>query len=74
MQRPTRARADWENQTRFLAIDLLACARCAATCPRRVGEVVGWYLVTKDSYDRYRKPVMHTETNLDEHQDSVAWL
>jgi beta-glucosidase/6-phospho-beta-glucosidase/beta-galactosidase len=116
---PTRARADWENQTRFLALDLLYSREVRADVyawlaengmPRdeyrtymthglhtrcvmgndyyvtnerilqhdgsvsHVGEVFGWYLVTKDYYERYRKPVMHTETNLREDDDAVAWL
>ena len=116
---PTRERADWENQTRFLALDLLYShevrgdvyawlldngmppdeyrtymthglhERCVMGndyyvsnervlqhdgSVSRVGEVFGWYLVTKDYYDRYHKPVMHTETNLREDQDAVAWL
>ncbi len=38
-----------------------------------VGEVFGWYLVTHEYYLRYRKPVMHTETN-QKSQDAVVWL
>ncbi len=116
---PTKARADWENQTRFLALDLLYSRevrgdvyawllangmpadeyrtymthglheRCVMGndyyvsnervlqhdgSVSHVGEVFGWYLVTKDYYDRYHKPVMHTETNLHQDQDAVAWL
>ncbi len=40
----------------------------------QVGEVFGWYLVTREYYERYHKPVMHTETNRVEADDSVAWL
>jgi len=39
-----------------------------------VGEIFGWYLVTRSYYDRYRKPVMHTETNLAEVDNAVPWL
>jgi beta-glucosidase len=39
-----------------------------------VGEVFGWYLVTREYYDRYRKPVMHTETNPRGKCDPVHWL
>ncbi len=28
-----------------------------------VGDVYGWYLITRQYYERYRRPVMHTETN-----------
>jgi beta-glucosidase len=39
-----------------------------------VGEIFGWYLVTLDYYHRYHKPIMHTETNLLEKDNAVAWL
>jgi len=38
-----------------------------------IGEVFGWYLVTHEYYLRYRKPVMHTETN-QKSNDAVVWL
>lgn len=112
---------DWENQVRFLALDLLYAhevrreiytwlldngltpgeyawfmengtrRRCVlgndyyVTNERilqhdgsvsHVGEVFGWYLVTREYYERYRMPVMHTETNLTDPDGpaSVAWL
>jgi len=37
------------------------------------GEVFGYYVVTRDYYDRYNLPVMHTETNKAE-PDSERWL
>jgi beta-glucosidase/6-phospho-beta-glucosidase/beta-galactosidase len=37
------------------------------------GEVFGYYVVTRDYYDRYNLPVMHTETNKEE-PDSERWL
>lgn len=39
-----------------------------------VGEVFGWYSLSLDYYRRYRKPLMHTETNIWESDNSVAWL
>ncbi len=27
------------------------------------GDVFGWYVITREYYERYRRPVMHTETN-----------
>ncbi len=27
------------------------------------GDVYGWYLITREYWERYRRPVMHTETN-----------
>jgi len=110
--------AEWENQVRFLGLDLLYANPVRAdvlswllehgmtmddyrwfmnhyhyrsvlgtdyyiTNERmldcdghviHVGEVFGWYLLTKDYYHRYRKPIMHTETNLSEAQNSALWL
>jgi beta-glucosidase len=37
------------------------------------GSVFGYYLVTRDYYDRYNLPVMHTETNKSE-PDAERWL
>lgn len=37
------------------------------------GEVYGYYVITRQYYERYRIPVMHTETNRTTGQ-SVAWL
>jgi beta-glucosidase/6-phospho-beta-glucosidase/beta-galactosidase len=38
------------------------------------GEVFGYYIITKQYYDRYRLPVMHTETNLPEVDRAPGWL
>jgi len=37
-------------------------------------DVLGWYLITKEYYDRYRKPVMHTETNTFDAKEAPVWL
>ena len=37
------------------------------------GEVYGYYVITRQYYERYRIPVMHTETNRSSGQ-SVNWL
>ncbi len=37
------------------------------------GEIFGYYVITKQYFDRYRIPVMHTETNIAE-PHSVSWL
>jgi beta-glucosidase/6-phospho-beta-glucosidase/beta-galactosidase len=37
------------------------------------GEIFGYYVITRQYWDRYRLPVMHTETNHVE-PTSVAWL
>lgn len=116
---PTREQADWENQTRFLALDLLYGHEVRADVYKwlldngmsdeqyrrfmnntlhhrcvmgndyyvsnerilqhdgsvsHVGEIFGWYLVTREYYERYRKPVMHTETNLADNELAPAWL
>ena len=38
------------------------------------GEVFGYYVLTKQYYDRYRLPVMHTETNLMDEKRASWWL
>jgi len=37
------------------------------------GEIFGYYVITRDYYDRYNLPVMHTETNRDA-EDAERWL
>jgi beta-glucosidase/6-phospho-beta-glucosidase/beta-galactosidase len=37
------------------------------------GEIFGYYIITKQYYDRYHLPVMHTETNIAE-PNAVLWL
>ena len=37
------------------------------------GEIFGYYIITQQYYERYRLPVMHTETNISE-PNSVSWL
>jgi len=37
-------------------------------------DVMGWYLITREYYDRYRKPVMHTETNVFDADEAPTWL
>ncbi len=37
-------------------------------------DVMGWYNITKDYYERYKKPVMHTETNTFDPDDAPTWL
>ncbi len=37
-------------------------------------DIFGWYNITHDYYKRYRKPVMHTETNTFDGDDAPTWL
>jgi beta-glucosidase/6-phospho-beta-glucosidase/beta-galactosidase len=37
-------------------------------------DVLGWYHITHDYYARYKKPVMHTETNVFESREAPKWL
>ncbi|PJJ53019.1 family 1 glycosylhydrolase [Hymenobacter chitinivorans] len=37
-------------------------------------DVLGWYNITHEYYLRYRKPVMHTETNVFNAHDAPTWL
>ena len=38
------------------------------------GEIFGYYVITRQYYDRYRLPVMHTETNLSGADEAPGWL
>lgn len=38
------------------------------------GEIFGYYVITKQYYDRYHLPVMHTETNLMDAERAPTWL
>lgn len=38
------------------------------------GEIFGYYVITKQYFSRYRLPVMHTETNLQDASNAPAWL
>ena len=37
-------------------------------------DVFGWYQITKEYYNRYKKPVMHTETNIMDAEKAPTWL
>ena len=37
-------------------------------------DVLGWYNITKQYYERYNKPVMHTETNFHDPERATSWL
>ena len=37
-------------------------------------DIMGWYLITKEYYQRYKKPVMHTETNTFNPEAAPVWL
>ena len=41
-------------------------------CPAE--DVMGWYQITKEYYRRYKKPVMHTETNVFDPEKAPTWL
>jgi beta-glucosidase/6-phospho-beta-glucosidase/beta-galactosidase len=38
------------------------------------GEIFGYYVITDQYYKRYRLPVMHTETNLQDAEEAPRWL
>lgn len=42
--------------------------------PENLGELFGWYVITDQYYERYKRPVMHTETNTPDADDAPAWL
>jgi beta-glucosidase/6-phospho-beta-glucosidase/beta-galactosidase len=37
-------------------------------------DVLGYYVITKQYFDRYHLPVMHTETNMQDANQAPAWL
>jgi beta-glucosidase/6-phospho-beta-glucosidase/beta-galactosidase len=37
-------------------------------------DVMGWYQITHEYYTRYKKPVMHTETNTFDPEQAPTWL
>ena len=41
-------------------------------CPAE--DILGWYNITHEYYERYRKPVMHTETNVFDAEAAPTWL
>jgi beta-glucosidase/6-phospho-beta-glucosidase/beta-galactosidase len=42
--------------------------------PRALGELFGWYVIANQYYERYRRPMMHTETNRMDASDGPRWL
>jgi beta-glucosidase/6-phospho-beta-glucosidase/beta-galactosidase len=42
--------------------------------PENLGELFGWYVITRQYYDRYKRPVMHTETNAPDAAEAPGWL
>lgn len=38
------------------------------------GEIFGYYVITKQYFDRYHLPVMHTETNVSDVRGAPGWL
>jgi beta-glucosidase/6-phospho-beta-glucosidase/beta-galactosidase len=39
-----------------------------------LGELFGWYVITKQYYDRYKRPLFHSETNSQHAHQEAAWL
>jgi beta-glucosidase/6-phospho-beta-glucosidase/beta-galactosidase len=42
--------------------------------PENLGELFGWYVITNQYYERYKRPVMHTETNTPDANEAPGWL
>jgi beta-glucosidase/6-phospho-beta-glucosidase/beta-galactosidase len=42
--------------------------------PRALGELFGWYVIASQYYERYKRPLMHTETNRADAADAPRWL
>lgn len=41
---------------------------------RALGELFGWYVIASQYWDRYRRPMMHTETNKMDADGAPRWL
>jgi beta-glucosidase/6-phospho-beta-glucosidase/beta-galactosidase len=41
---------------------------------RALGELFGWYVIASQYWDRYRRTMMHTETNRIDASDAPQWL
>ena len=37
-------------------------------------DVLGWYQMAREYHDRYRKPIMHTETNTFDADFAPCWI
>jgi beta-glucosidase/6-phospho-beta-glucosidase/beta-galactosidase len=115
----TDDRVNFENQLRFISLDLVYSVRpCADVClylldngmtrdefhwfmnhglgdriimgndfyvhnesivlpggdTQPIGEVFGWAIITNQYFERYRRPVMHTETNYPDEKQAPHWL
>jgi beta-glucosidase/6-phospho-beta-glucosidase/beta-galactosidase len=42
--------------------------------PENLGELFGWYVIAQQYYQRYRRPMMHTETNCPDAAQAPGWL
>jgi beta-glucosidase/6-phospho-beta-glucosidase/beta-galactosidase len=42
--------------------------------PRALGELFGWYVIASQYHERYKRPLMHTETNRTDAGDASRWL
>ncbi len=42
--------------------------------PRALGELFGWYVIANQYFERYRRTMMHTETNRLDASDGPRWL
>lgn len=55
----------------YVSNEHLVCAN-GSSCSS--GEILGYYIITKQYYERYRLPVMHTETNCMNVGEATHWL
>jgi beta-glucosidase/6-phospho-beta-glucosidase/beta-galactosidase len=42
--------------------------------PMALGELFGWYVIANQYWERYRRPMMHTETNKPDADGAPRWL
>src|SRR3546814_6780246 len=47
---------------------------CSSDLVQSLGELFGWYVIASRYFERYRLPMMHTETNRLDARDGPRWL
>ncbi len=78
----TRAEYDWFMQgepagQQVVGLDYYGRNEHASKpCGKRFAleDIAGWFLVSRDYHERYRRPLMHTETNVFDAAAAPGWL
>ena len=71
--RPPQGAAPVDPRGRLLRVER-AADRPRAAKPLALGELFGWYVIADQYWQRYRRPMMHTETNKMDADGAPRWL